>query len=929
MSFPHIDHVIITTQALSKKFQPLADWRTQMGRVSRVVTLEEITAKPGTPITVPDTNNQKFWLDTGYLDGGTRDDAEAVRNFLKWAHHNWGTEYVLIGGNGATIPIRRAITQRWGQYFYQEDRSVEFTICQLNATSVKNGDPNAFKSISWECGPDDKKPELYVTVTSESGLEQYVNRIELTWGSTYATSYTIQASIDGKSYSDVISQSGKGGTETLTFNAVPARYFTLRILSGTDFSLNSIKIFGMPRGRAYKFSNTVTRLILPSDFEGDDVMPNSGNDTDPNLIVLITSGGPQEGKVIPYNEKFDDSLPGWHFIKDFSVPPGDQANILPPKTLLIEITGPASYHGYSFLMKYSGNYIPTDLYYTDIDISKYPFLPTGNSAHDWDADNNSVYGENYHGDPSHLVGEPDTLNLTPVLYLGRVSVSTEGDVDIFVNKVIRYEKFVYKKGSSELPLPDEFALSFFLGEYSLESGPVEDLRKTMLQLQSNWDFMCRYEDAASYPDYGTNKRPDLGLAKTSSDIIQGLERDVGGIPHIGNTAVALMSHGTQVAFCLINRADVGGLSNCPGVWFAFACLTSQLDCKVETICEAAMGNPDGGSVGYIGNSRLGQPTVDKHQLKDIFTEMCNSGILGKMFQAQQIKDDYTAQLNLGLSGDPAMRVWSNIPIRVTVHPPATLCTGSQLFMAEVTDGKQGVGSALVCISMDQTILGKGDTDTQGHVSFPINPSVKGDATLTVSGKNILPYTSPIGTINVMDCPPGSIRVTSTPTDAEIWIDGVDSQKTTESTFGNITPGTHIVMVSKFHYQDSPVQTVTVSSATETIVHFDLSLSGPCKFEILGPGPCTKNLICSRQLICRQSVHACASFLGACPVLMTPDKSGWTQHITEIWGTDDLLKIAQQIQTPEGKEKLDKLPPDLRKPLQKMLEQISREEHLGE
>ena len=63
--------------------------------------------------------------------------------------------------------------------------------------------------------------------------------------------------------------------------------------------------------------------------------------------------------------------------------------------------------------------------------------------------------------------------------------------------------------------------------------------------------------------------------------------------------------------------------------------------------------------------------------------------------------------------------------------------------------------------------------------------------------------------------------------------------------------------------------------------------------------------------------------------MTPDKSGWTQHITEIWGTDDLLKIAQQIRTPEGKEKLDKLPPDSRKPLQKMLEQISREENLGE
>ena len=77
--------VIIATSAPADGYRPLAEWKPQKGCRARIVLYENIQMEyPG------------------------RDGAEKIRNFILDAVENWNTEYVLIGENSTSIPIRIA-----------------------------------------------------------------------------------------------------------------------------------------------------------------------------------------------------------------------------------------------------------------------------------------------------------------------------------------------------------------------------------------------------------------------------------------------------------------------------------------------------------------------------------------------------------------------------------------------------------------------------------------------------------------------------------------------------------------------------------------------------------------------------------------------------------------------------------------------------
>ncbi|GAH52329.1 unnamed protein product, partial [marine sediment metagenome] len=95
-----IDYVIITSSTFSSYFQQLCDWKTQKGINARIVTTDSIyTYCPGV------------------------DNQERIRNFIKDAHTNWGTMWVLLGGDTDIIPSRvaYAMTAESGLPYYDED----------------------------------------------------------------------------------------------------------------------------------------------------------------------------------------------------------------------------------------------------------------------------------------------------------------------------------------------------------------------------------------------------------------------------------------------------------------------------------------------------------------------------------------------------------------------------------------------------------------------------------------------------------------------------------------------------------------------------------------------------------------------------------------------------------------------------------------
>ncbi len=133
------EYVIITTEEYRDVFQRLADWKSTRGSIMFPRNLI-FTAEPNnitgdvnylngsvgggldifldslsTKVVLLEniTGNSSFWYDGFWGDGGDvnifNDTQCQIRNFIKMAYNNWGTEYVLLGGDAdePVIPCRK------------------------------------------------------------------------------------------------------------------------------------------------------------------------------------------------------------------------------------------------------------------------------------------------------------------------------------------------------------------------------------------------------------------------------------------------------------------------------------------------------------------------------------------------------------------------------------------------------------------------------------------------------------------------------------------------------------------------------------------------------------------------------------------------------------------------------------------------------
>ncbi|AET64084.1 hypothetical protein Mhar_0706 [Methanothrix harundinacea 6Ac] len=78
-------------------FERLAEWKTSRGMRTRVVTVESILAGDYGDFAHANSANP------------ARDLQEVIRNFIKWAHNNWGLEYLLLGGSLEIVPMRKLL----------------------------------------------------------------------------------------------------------------------------------------------------------------------------------------------------------------------------------------------------------------------------------------------------------------------------------------------------------------------------------------------------------------------------------------------------------------------------------------------------------------------------------------------------------------------------------------------------------------------------------------------------------------------------------------------------------------------------------------------------------------------------------------------------------------------------------------------------
>jgi hypothetical protein len=118
LSSEDYEYVVITDTTLVTTFRPLADWKTKKGVPAQIVTTGWIYAHY-----------------SGY------DNAEKVRNFIRDAYQNWGTIWVLLGGDTNLVPARIvwAMDSEAGYYPDENDIRCDLYFSDLDGTWDANG----------------------------------------------------------------------------------------------------------------------------------------------------------------------------------------------------------------------------------------------------------------------------------------------------------------------------------------------------------------------------------------------------------------------------------------------------------------------------------------------------------------------------------------------------------------------------------------------------------------------------------------------------------------------------------------------------------------------------------------------------------------------------------------------------------------------
>ncbi|MGI6291751.1 MAG: C25 family cysteine peptidase [Bacteroidales bacterium] len=140
------DYIIITNDSLKESFQRLADWKTQKGIYTIVTSVEDI-----------------YSIYQGY------DNAEKIRNYLKDVYINYGSSFVLMGGDAEIIPVRFSMINL-------ELYECDFYYATVQGNWNANGD-NIFGDIN---DNTDISPVFYVgraPVHNNAEVNVFINKV--------------------------------------------------------------------------------------------------------------------------------------------------------------------------------------------------------------------------------------------------------------------------------------------------------------------------------------------------------------------------------------------------------------------------------------------------------------------------------------------------------------------------------------------------------------------------------------------------------------------------------------------------------------------------------------------------------------------------------------------------------------------------------
>ncbi|MEJ2053014.1 MAG: C25 family cysteine peptidase, partial [Calditrichaceae bacterium] len=140
-------YIIITTEELAPAFASLAEWKTKKGVPTIIRTLD--------------------WIRSNFPDG--LDDADCIRNYIRWSYKNRGTKYIMLGGDTELIPSRIITT---GGFTFPAD----YYFADLDGNWNADQDDTFGEAVDHLDG----YPEVYVSripVQTQVQVSRFVSRL--------------------------------------------------------------------------------------------------------------------------------------------------------------------------------------------------------------------------------------------------------------------------------------------------------------------------------------------------------------------------------------------------------------------------------------------------------------------------------------------------------------------------------------------------------------------------------------------------------------------------------------------------------------------------------------------------------------------------------------------------------------------------------
>jgi hypothetical protein len=370
---------------------------------------------------------------------------------------------------------------------------------------------------------------------------------------------------------------------------------------------------------------------------------------------------------------------------------------------------------------YGGGTVPTDLYFACLDGT-------------WNKDGDDRWGE------GSLTLDPSESDIYPELGVARATVNNAAEAQVFVERVINYERPAIADYQGKITFLSEVLIpaNWDSGQTISYDGAAGTEDMIYESVPPAFNVQRLYDSYWRYP----------GSTKLShAAAIAAMNAGTGIVNHLGHGFRYTMSCGDE---SLVNAdADALGngnrlfelmMANCAAVAFDYNCLAERF-----------LLNPGGGAAGVIGAARSVSAslivTYNRAFYRQLFenghveqADVLNEMRLERAAIAELDGSDRWIQFSLNALGDPEMTLWTAAVRTPTLQHTPTVAAAAETLAVTVLASAQPVAGARLCVQKASDVYATAFTGPAGQAQLAIAPQTAGPLYLTVSGQNLETHT---------------------------------------------------------------------------------------------------------------------------------------------------------------------------------------------